>query len=275
MVRLQEETAKVEPIIRQPSAIDSIAQAMSKAKGSTFDDMLKPLYKTSMLCPSFARALAIAASSPVSSAAAANASKLFERLLEKLSNSKAAVRLDILRVIRTLCEAHPQRELLITRYDIVTAVTKLEDDSAVLVRAMARDLLEGALAPKKPELRKKASGIFGHSRGHSETVTSSVMDEAVGVMVRGLAYKQPKIVKPMIHSSAIHTPLPAASSDNDKWKKPGMAESINDDLPRSLRKVITSAVMRMPGRGETQGSERSPSRMGTERSQSRMGTRVD
>ncbi|RUS20588.1 hypothetical protein BC937DRAFT_94880 [Endogone sp. FLAS-F59071] len=310
VIWLQEETGKVEPIIRQPSAIDSIAQAMSKAKGTTFDDMLKPLYKTSMLCPAFARALALAASSPASSPASASASKLFERLLEKLSNSKAAVRLDILRVIRTLCEAHPQREQLISRYDIVTAVTKLEDDSAVLVRAMARDLLEGALvAPRKPELKKKVSGMFGHSRGHSENIAGSVMDEAVGVMVRGLAYKQPKIVKPMRdlvnHSSwdasavgrdrgGTHTPPPAASSDNDKWKKPGMAEPANDDLPRSLRKVLTSAVMRIPGsernpsrtspsRGEVQGSERSPSRMGssraemsgTERSQSRMGTRVD
>ncbi|KAF8495720.1 kinase-like domain-containing protein [Russula emetica] len=43
------------------------------------------------------------------------------RITEKLGNSKAVVKLNLVRILRTVCDVHPNRALLVERYGIVTA----------------------------------------------------------------------------------------------------------------------------------------------------------
>jgi hypothetical protein len=64
------------------------------------------------------------------------------------------VKLNLLRILRTVCDVHPNRALLVERYGIYEAVASLRrDDGAVLVRELAREI-EPSLAPAlKPSLR--------------------------------------------------------------------------------------------------------------------------
>jgi hypothetical protein len=80
--------------------------------------------------------------------------QFFRRITEKLSNSKAVVKLNLLRILRTVCDVHPNRALLVERYGIYETVASLRhDDGAVLVRELAREI-EPSLAPVlKPSLK--------------------------------------------------------------------------------------------------------------------------
>lgn len=64
------------------------------------------------------------------------------------------MKLNLLRILRTVCDVHPNRALLVERYGIYEAVASLRrDDGAVLVRELAREI-EPSLAPAlKPSLR--------------------------------------------------------------------------------------------------------------------------
>jgi len=64
------------------------------------------------------------------------------------------VKLNLLRILRAVCDVHPNRALLVERYGIHETVTALRrKDGAVLVRELAREI-EPSLAPAlKPSLR--------------------------------------------------------------------------------------------------------------------------
>jgi hypothetical protein len=86
--------------------------------------------------------------------------QFFKRVTEKLGNSKAVVKLNLLRILRTVCDVHPNRALLVERYGIHETVTSLRrDDGAVLVRELAKEI-EPSLAPAlKPSFKAAAAGI--------------------------------------------------------------------------------------------------------------------
>ncbi|RUP51036.1 hypothetical protein BC936DRAFT_150170 [Jimgerdemannia flammicorona] len=81
-----------------------------------------------VLCPSVARAIAVSASAP--------------------TIVTAVVRFNVLRVIRKLCEAHPNRELLISCYRVQTIIEKLEnEDPAELLEKVLKELQLQSLPP--------------------------------------------------------------------------------------------------------------------------------
>lgn len=66
----------------------------------------------------------------------------FQKLSERLDHSKAVVRLNLLRLLRIICETSPERVQIVERYGFITTVRCLrEKDPAVLVKEMAGDLL--------------------------------------------------------------------------------------------------------------------------------------
>ena len=84
-------------------------------------------------------------------------SQFFRRVIEKLDNSKAVVKLNLLRILRTVCDVHPNRAILVERYGIYELVVRLkQNDGAVLVRELAREI-EPTLAPALKPLRTKIS----------------------------------------------------------------------------------------------------------------------
>jgi hypothetical protein len=95
-------------------------------------------------------------------------SAFFKRIIDRLGhNSKAVVRLNLLKVLRTVCEVHPNRAMLVEKYGLLGVVERLSrsgGDGAVLVRELAREIVPTL----KPGL-KPAVGKMRSSGDNSET----------------------------------------------------------------------------------------------------------
>ncbi|KAH7885180.1 hypothetical protein F5I97DRAFT_1883246 [Phlebopus sp. FC_14] len=152
---LQDETAKIEDELVKPEALEVLLKCFVSSKANSFENLLDPLLK---ICR---------ASTPLTIGLAK--AQLFKRVIDRLSHSRAVVRLNLLRILRTVCDVHPNRAMLVERYGLHEIVLKLsKDDGAVLVRELAREILP-ALAPAlKPALGK--SGLKGHDTPKSNSI---------------------------------------------------------------------------------------------------------
>lgn len=92
---------------------------------------------------------------------------LFHRILHKLQSSKPVVRLNLLRIIRSICDASDQQGDLITQYGLFETIQRLSEiDGAVLVRNMASELV------KSSEMNDKI-GMSGARRRPGRRASSS------------------------------------------------------------------------------------------------------
>ncbi|EMC97528.1 hypothetical protein BAUCODRAFT_69016, partial [Baudoinia panamericana UAMH 10762] len=129
-VWLQEETSKVEEVLLSTSAFtDAIVQCFNESKTDAFENLLEPLQKLLRLSTGVAASLA--------------QKPLFERCGIKLHYAKKPlVRLNLLRVLRGICEAHEEKGDLIRKYGLLDSVQELfRSDPAILVREIAKDLV--------------------------------------------------------------------------------------------------------------------------------------
>lgn len=125
---MQEETAKVEEHLLDGSFTRAIIKCFTTAKANAFENLLEPLQKLLRLSQPIALSLA--------------ESDLFGRILQKLQSNKAVVRLNLLRIVRSICDASEEQGGLISRYGLFDTVQRLaEVDGAVLVRNMASELI--------------------------------------------------------------------------------------------------------------------------------------
>lgn len=138
--RLQDETARIEDELSKPEALEALLRCFVSAKANSFENLLDPFLKICRLSTTITIGIA--------------KSQFFKRLIDKLGHSKAVVRLNLLRILRTVCDAHPNRAILVERFGIYDIVVKLsKEDGAVLVRELAREIVP-ALAPAlKPASR--------------------------------------------------------------------------------------------------------------------------
>ena len=148
---LQDETARVEDELLKPEAIDSLLKCFVTAKTNSFENLLDPFLKITRL------------STPVT-IAMTKSSAFFKRIIDRLGqNSKAVVRLNLLRILRGVCEVHPNRAMLVERYGLLGVVEQLSrggGDGAVLVRELAREIVPAL----KPALKPAAVGIGMRSK---------------------------------------------------------------------------------------------------------------
>ena len=108
-----------------------IIKCFTTSKANAFENLLEPLQKLLRLSPSVALSLAHP--------------DLFHRILRKLSSNKAVVRLNLLRIVRSICDASDEQGALISSYGIEDIVQRLsENDGAVLVRNMASELIKSS-----------------------------------------------------------------------------------------------------------------------------------
>lgn len=129
--RLQEETAKVEEHLLDGSFTMGIIKCFTTSKANAFENLLEPLQKLLRLSPPVALSLAHP--------------DLFYRILRKLGSNKAVVRLNLLRIIRSICDASDEQGALISRYGLAENIQRLaENDGAVLVRNMASELIRSS-----------------------------------------------------------------------------------------------------------------------------------
>lgn len=144
-IRLQDETARLEDELMKPEALEALLKCFVTAKANSFENLLDPFLK---ICRISTRITIGTAKS-----------QFFKRVIDRLAHSKAVVRLNLLRILRTVCDVHPNRAILVERYGLHEIVAKLsKDDGAVLVRELAREILP-ALAPAlKPSNRSVLKG---------------------------------------------------------------------------------------------------------------------
>ncbi|KAI1355114.1 hypothetical protein F5Y01DRAFT_270841 [Xylaria sp. FL0043] len=132
-VWLQEETTKVEGHLLNGKFTDAIVSCFHNPKINAFDpNLVEPLLKLLRLSPSVAASL--------------TKPDMYSGIAQRLSHKKAVVRLNLLRLVRTILEAgeyetviNPRERQLKSLLDTVRLLA--EKDSAVLVRNLASDLL--------------------------------------------------------------------------------------------------------------------------------------
>lgn len=108
-----------------------IIKCFTTSKANAFENLLEPLQKLLRLSPPVALNLAHP--------------DLFYRIQRKLQSNKAVVRLNLLRIIRSICDASEEQGALISRHGLEEAIQRLaENDGAVLVRNMAGELIKSS-----------------------------------------------------------------------------------------------------------------------------------
>lgn len=129
---LQEETAKVEEhLLASAGFSEAIVQCFNESKADAFENLLEPLQKLLRLSPPVAASLAHP--------------DLFTRTVLRLHSKKALVRLNLLRIIRSICDASDEQGALIRTYGLIDSVADLAaHDPAILVREMASELVRSS-----------------------------------------------------------------------------------------------------------------------------------
>lgn len=150
--RLQEETAKVEEHLLQgifkdgKTFTDAVVQCLKLSKANAFENTLEPLQKLVRLSPQVASTFV--------------RSDLFTRLRQKLHHSKAAVRLNLLRIIASICDSNEDQGGLLATYGLLDSIRNMENDPAILVRDMAGKLVrssEAFVAKRRPTTARRQS----------------------------------------------------------------------------------------------------------------------
>lgn len=164
---LQDETARVEDQLLKRGSVDAILKCFVTAKTISFENLLDPFFKMLRLSVSLTIAL-----TKTSSGA------FLKRIVERLGqHTKAVVRLNLLRILRYVCEVHPNRAVLVEKYGLLHVVEKLSKtggDGAVLVRELARDIVPVL----RPALRPATSLNLSSSSSSYNSIGSSAGDSS-------------------------------------------------------------------------------------------------
>jgi hypothetical protein len=137
--RLQEETARVEKFLLDGTFTDAIVQCFTTPKANAFDvNLLEPLQKLLRLSPPVAASLARA--------------DMFTGILQKLNHKKTVVRLNLLRIVRSISAPCEEETLSIRNHSLFKAIERLaENDDAILVKNMAIELVKSTLEQDNEE----------------------------------------------------------------------------------------------------------------------------
>ncbi|KAF8458870.1 hypothetical protein BGX38DRAFT_1264595 [Terfezia claveryi] len=128
-VWLQEETGRVEEKLLNEFFGTALIKCFTTSKANAFENLLEPLQKLLRLSP------------PIASAVARP--ELFSRILQKLTHNKAFVRLNLLKILVTICDATGCKEAIMREYSLTHMIQRLaERDQAILVKNLAGELLK-------------------------------------------------------------------------------------------------------------------------------------
>lgn len=140
------------------SFTDSIVKCLTISKANAFENLLEPLQKLLRLSPPVASTLA--------------RPDLFTRIRQKLHHTKAAVRLNLLRILSSICDSTEEQGDLLARCGLLDAIRELENDSAILVRDMAGKLLKSSehleslsSAKRRPLMRRTSTSALSQTSG--------------------------------------------------------------------------------------------------------------
>lgn len=153
---MQDETARVEDVLLEKFASDSLVRCFVQASGVSFEGILDPCVHAPPLSHPVQTYLAnyclidrllkiLRLSTSLTSSL--SHPPFFSRLSESLERStKAVVKLNLLRFTKVICECHPDKATLVERFGLAEIVERLSrQDGAVLVRELAKEILPGLL----------------------------------------------------------------------------------------------------------------------------------
>ncbi|KAF2431836.1 Pkinase-domain-containing protein [Tothia fuscella] len=177
---LQEETARVEQLLLDGSFSKAIVECFTSTEASpdAFENFLDPLQKMLRLSPPIASTL--------------SQGDLFSRTATKLNTKKAVVRLNLLRIIRSICDASEDQggATLISKYGLYEAIERLAaSDPAILVREMASELIKSSdmssrrsfeSARLRPGMRRSSSSTAAAMTPPPQLLSSQPMPNAPG-----------------------------------------------------------------------------------------------
>ena len=203
--RLHDETARVEDELIKSESIEALVRCFVNSKANSFENLLEPILKITRL------------STPVT-LGIAKLPSFFKRIIDRLGHhTKALVRRNLLRVLKAVCDVHPNRALLVERYGLLGVVERLsKSDGAVLVRELAREIVPTL----KPGLKGKSDLSSG--LGMAETPTKSGL--APRKMKRAASETSPQV------GSIQHSKILASrtSSDSPMRTRPSSRQKLGD-----------------------------------------------
>jgi len=176
--RLQEETGRVEEKLLNESFGTALIRCFTTSKANAFENLLEPLQKLLRLSPLIASAVA--------------RPELFSRILQKLTHNKAFVRLNLLKILVTICDATDRKEAIMREYSLTHMIQRLADrDQAILVKNLASELLKSTdrrpMSTSSRRLSKRTqslssaspvSGFLGAGHGSPTTQHSTMYFDA-------------------------------------------------------------------------------------------------
>jgi serine/threonine protein kinase len=127
---LQEETSKVEDhLLDSQKFTTAIIAAVASSKSTSFENLLEPLQKLLRLSPALAASMA-------------QSKQLWGIIGQKLNHNKPAIRLNLLRIIGSICDASLDGISMLDQCGLYDVIEQLRySDPAILVRSMAGELL--------------------------------------------------------------------------------------------------------------------------------------
>ncbi|CAI2171283.1 20031_t:CDS:2 [Funneliformis geosporum] len=235
LIWLQEETEKVEPILLQPKNIDLILEAFITSKANSFENILEPLHLMTQLSPSVTCALA--------------QQNFFKRLLRRLEHPKAVVRLNLLRILRSVCDVHPQREAVVEQYGLYDIIERMsKEDPAVLVKELTEVLLQGYFSPKEEDSSKLFPSSLSPPDSNGEINEDNIQmlykkDEEIEIS--GFDYEETSDKVSLKEQSAIDDCI---SPNRQRSLSTSYLIPLSPDIPRPLRPLSTSYITSFPVR---------------------------
>jgi len=149
-----------------------------------------------------------------------------KRIIDRLGhNSKAIVRLNLLRVLRTVCEVHPNRAMLVERYGLLGVVERLSrsgGDGAVLVRELAREIVPTLKPGLKPTVNKA-------TRGNGGSLEAPITKNG------GLAFAPKKMRRAASETSSTSFQNVQAGSNEGSGGNDNGATRLGEGKPRPIR----------------------------------------
>ncbi|BGP31514.1 Protein kinase of the Mitotic Exit Network [Rhodotorula toruloides] len=146
LIWLQDESVRVEACLLEQSSLDALVRLFCKEKGTTFENLLEPLHKMLRASSALASRLAVQ-------------SGFLKRAVERLERaSKAVVRLNLLRIIKTVFDSLADRRDRDKAIQILAApISRLaQEDKAVLSRQLAKTLATDFANTKEESKRSLA-----------------------------------------------------------------------------------------------------------------------
>ena len=148
---------------------------------SNFENMLEPLQKLVRLSPPIAASLAVP--------------EIFTRTVQKLGHKDAVTRLNLLRILSTLCDATEDECTLIRQFGVYDTIVHLsEHDHAVLVRQMASELVRACDSVTKRST-SRASGFRRPASSSGTRAGSGSSNGGGSTLVSGMTPPTPNSLK--------------------------------------------------------------------------------